>query len=244
MSSDGETFGLTPVVKVRTHQEVLHKLQEAIFDGTLKPGDRLPGERQLSETLGVSRASVREALRILEALDVLSARTGSGRQSGSIIEAAPDDALPNLLALYVALNHFSMRDVIEVRQVIERWAASRTAEHATEGDLAEAERLLDAMDNEGLTREEFRELDTQFHIAIVGGAGNPLLSYLMRSLRTALERRMLEAFEAESDWPTLAKQLRQEHREVYRALADRDPEKADRCVTEHLTGFYDRLEAS
>jgi DNA-binding FadR family transcriptional regulator len=106
---------------------VLSQIEQRIADGRLGPGDRLPGERELAERLGVSRAGVREALRVLEALGVLSSGVGSGPGAGSVVRsegAEGADALANLLRLQLALARFTLGELAEVRTRLDLWARS------------------------------------------------------------------------------------------------------------------------
>ena len=102
----------SPVRKVRTHEQVLERIQEKIFDGSLPVGGRLPSERELVDALGVGRGSVREALRVLEAMGVLDER--------SVISAAPAEPLRTLLRLHVALGGIAVSEVSEVAEWLER----------------------------------------------------------------------------------------------------------------------------
>src|SRR2546428_371248 len=89
----------TPVRKLRTHEEVVAQIEGYIIDGRLRPGDRLPGERQLAEDFSVSRASIREALRVLESMHVLRIRTGTGADAGAVVTDQAGSAMSSLLRL-------------------------------------------------------------------------------------------------------------------------------------------------
>ena len=98
------------VKRVRTHEHVLAQNSERILDGRLNVGDRLPSERDLVAAVGVSRSSVREALRVLEAMGIVEANAGSGSDSGSTVSGRATEALSNLLRLHMALSHFQLAD--------------------------------------------------------------------------------------------------------------------------------------
>ena len=112
----------------RTFEQVLLQVEEAIISGGLKPGDRLPPERDLAQTFDVSRASVREALRVLEMFGVIVARRGTGLDSGSIVAASAQNGLESALRLHVGLLRIPTRDMVEVRALLEQQAARRAAE--------------------------------------------------------------------------------------------------------------------
>ena len=107
-------------------------------------GGRLPAERSLAEQLGVSRTSVREAIRILEAMGVVRAGVGSGPDAGTVVISDPTAALGSALRLHVATQHLPVADIVETRVLLESWAAARAKPDAPE--LARGRELLDDMD--------------------------------------------------------------------------------------------------
>lgn len=111
----------------RAFEEVLARIEERIAADGLTVGDRLPGERQLAEQLGVGRSSVREALRVLETLGVVASQAGRGPDAGAVLTSRPGEALTDLLRLHLGLATLSMREVIDTRLMIEQWAAVRAA---------------------------------------------------------------------------------------------------------------------
>src|SRR5688572_15508990 len=98
-----QAAGFQPVPQRRAFEEIFFQIENAILEGRLGVGDRLPPERELAEIFQVSRPSVREALRVLETLGVLSSRRGTGADSGSIVSAGGDNGLGNLLRLHASL---------------------------------------------------------------------------------------------------------------------------------------------
>ena len=98
---------------------MLAAVDDQIVRGNLRSGDRLPGERALAELLGVSRPSVREALRVLERMGVVVAGVGSGNAAGSVIAGQPSEALSQLIRLHLTLANFSLDDVVRARSTLE-----------------------------------------------------------------------------------------------------------------------------
>lgn len=125
-----------PDARPRAFEEVLARIEERIAADGLTVGDRLPGERQLAEQLGVGRSSVREALRVLETLGVVASQAGRGPDAGAVLTSRPGSALTDLLRLHLGLATLSMREVIDTRLMIEQWAAVRAA--ATNAPAASA----------------------------------------------------------------------------------------------------------
>ncbi|WP_406040929.1 FadR family transcriptional regulator [Micromonospora sp. NBC_00898] len=231
-----------PLSRSRTYELVLDQIEEQIQAGRLTVGDRLPPERELAALLGVSRAAVREALRVLEAQGVLRRpQVGTGPESGNIIAGMPSTGLTRLLRVHVALSNFPLEDVVEARITMERGSARLAAAHATPEHLARMRELLDRMDDPSLPREEFNDLDTEFHVVMAEAAGNRLITDLTTALRNALGHDLLRAFGKLDDWDTTAAVLRRDHHAVYEAVVDGDGEKAAARVENHIRDFYRKM---
>jgi len=227
-----------PVRRVRTHEHVLAQIAERILDGRLRVGNRLPSERELVSALGVSRGSVREALRILEAMGIVEANVGSGRDAGSTVSGRASEALSNLLRLHMALSSFQLTDLVEVRIQLERAAAARAAEEASAADHAQLMAIIEAMGRQDLEHSHFHELDTEFHVTIARASGNALAADLMQALRSAVRAHMETAFERIEDWDGMVQRLSQEHRQIAAAIATGHGPRAADLVAEHITRFY------
>ena len=227
-----------PVAKVRTHEQVLAQIEEQVVQGRLRPGDRLPAERQLAEVLGVSRGAVREALRVLESMGVVVAGTGSGSSAGSIIVDQGTTGLSTLLRLHLALAAFSRKELVEVRAHLEVWAAQAAAKHATDADFETLRRIVTRMREPGLAYARFNELDTEFHVTIASVSGNSLLALLMRALRDAIKREMVTVFETLSGAAAVVEGLCMQHEEILAALKQRDGDEAAKLVRDHIAHFY------
>ena len=230
-----------PVRKMRTYEQVMAQIEGRILDGSIGPGDKLPSERDFAATLGVSRPSLREALRVLEALGIVEIRPGAGADGGSVFVATPGPGIGNLLKLQLALGHFTPLDVLQTRLALETWVVGEAARHAEDRDLQSLGSVLDLMDDPAVSAREFNALDTQFHFQIAESAGNQLTAHLMSSLRTAIQRRMIEKYETLADWRATAVTVRSEHRGILEALTRRDADLAVRRVREHIVTFYDTI---
>jgi len=222
----------------RAYDVVLDWLEDALRDGDLHAGDQLPGERELSARLGVSRAAVREALRVLEALGAVVQRTGSGPSAGTTLVAAPADALTRFLRLHVQLASIDLPDVIRARIALERESARLAAVHADAADLDELDSLVRAMGASDVAADAFNELDTAFHIAIARATASPLVSELTIALRAAMRPNLLAALAGEPDLGGVERRLHEEHAGIRDAIRARDPDRAAVLVDEHIAGFY------
>ena len=153
---------------MRTHQLVLAHVEAELAAGRLTLGGRLPGERVLAEQLGISRPSVREAIRALEVLGVVRTATGSGPEAGAVIVADPAAGLGVALRLHVATSGVAVGDVVQLRLLLETWAVREAAGKPDDTVLADAAVLLDRMDAEP-DPDRFLDLDGDFH----AGPGRP-----------------------------------------------------------------------
>ena len=223
---------------MKTYELVLQQVEADLAAGRLRLGERLPGERGLAERLGVSRASVREAIRVLEAMGVVRTSVGSGPDAGAVIVADPSSALSSALRLHLATSHLPISDIVQTRVLLESWAAREAARRSGAGDLATAERLLDDMDDPGLTPERFHLLDAEFHVTLTALAGNVLIAAVMAALRESIHGYVMAAVPQLADWETTARRLRSEHRAVVAAVRAGDGGVAATLVSAHIAGFY------
>jgi GntR family transcriptional regulator, transcriptional repressor for pyruvate dehydrogenase complex len=234
---------LEPIVKVRTYEEVVHRIQDEILSGRLRGGDRLPGERRLSEMLGVSRPTLREALRVLETLEILEPSVRSGPDGGPLVRAKPGEALYHLLRTQLALHHYSMRDLVETRYSLEVAAVAWASRRAQPEHIERLEGIVARMREPGLDRETYNELDTSFHASIAPATGNALIGQLMFSIRGAIKDEMLDTFERVADWDETRDRLTAEHAAILDAIKGGDVARAEQVVRTHLIDFEPRWRA-
>lgn len=220
---------------MRTHELVLQWIEKQLSDGDLALGGRLPGERAMAEQLQVSRTSVREAVRILEAMGVVRAGVGSGKDAGTVVIAEPGSALGSTLRLHVATRHLPVADIVETRVLLESWAAARAKVGAPA--LDEAAALLEQMDDSP-DIETFLALDARFHVALAQAAGNTVVSAMMASLRGAIENYAGKLTGNLPDWKATSDRLRAEHRAILAAVNADDGGRAADLVAAHIQGFY------
>ncbi|SEB05810.1 FadR/GntR family transcriptional regulator [Leifsonia sp. 21MFCrub1.1] len=222
----------------RAWEGVLAHIEAGLVEGDLHPGDHLPAERTLAAELGVARSSVREAIRVLEAMGLVRTQTGSGPTAGAVIVALPVGGMQALMRLQVAASGFPVADVVSTRLILETAVAAELAERAEAVDLESAEHLLDAMDDVSLAREEFLTLDAQFHLQLAEESGNVVVAAMMAGLRTSIESYVLAAASGLTDWDGMAARLRAEHRAVVAAIAAGDASTARHRIHDHISGYY------
>jgi len=232
---------LAPLERAKTYELVVRQIKAEIFAGRLRPGDRLPGERQLSELLQVSRPSVREAVRILQAMEIVRSRPGTGAGSGLVVSAQPSRALSDLLGIHVALSSYSVAEVMSVRMALEEQSVRRLAEQVERADLSRIEETLTRMSDSGVDRSTFHDLDTEFHVELARGSENALLADLMAALRESVRRPMDEAFADNERWPQRQRALVKEHVEIFQAVQAGQADLAATLMRQHIEGFYESL---
>ncbi|ART74279.1 GntR family transcriptional regulator (plasmid) [Mycobacterium dioxanotrophicus] len=241
MQDDSEfgVTGWTKVKRARVHELVIDQIEERIRHGGLQRGDRLPSERQLSQLLGVSRPSVREALHSLEALGVIAERVTSGPESAKVLATEPSDALTSMLRLHIGLSNFSEVEVVQTRLIVEEWAVREAASTATDTDIENLGSTLDAMEvKPEVDILRFNALDTVFHTGLAQASGNRLIAYLTGALRDTVERHRLAAMRALGPWPSVSASLQMEHRRILDAIIARDADAAAVALRDHLRHTY------
>ncbi|MFT4232216.1 MAG: FadR/GntR family transcriptional regulator [Leucobacter sp.] len=201
-------------------------LERLILEGELEPGERLPAERDLAEQLGVSRVSVREALRELENRGLIDRRPGRGTivLSPGEPSGAFDEAVAAMASLRPELHH-----IMELRAIVEPPIARITASRATPRDLAQLRELVEAMEVD-VTKERYAELDRAFHQAIAQYTHNPLLALINERIAQQI------APSRASRYQTRARRSASSvaHRRIYEAIAKRDCEAAEQEARAHV----------
>lgn len=223
-----------PLKRARAHELVMEAIEEQIMAGALRVGDPLPPERELAARLQVSRAGVREAVRVLEGDGVLRSRTGAGAEAGTFVDALPREALTRLLRLHVALTNFAVEDVIEARLLLEASSAVNAADRAGEAAVEVMRDALERMEVDGVSQEAFNDADTDFHLALAEAGGNELAASLTAAIRGALRTPILRAIRRSDDWPTVSAELRRQHRELFDAIRAGEGVRAGELAAEHI----------
>lgn len=220
----------------RAFEQILGALEAEISAGALEAGDRLPAERELAARYGVSRTSVREAIRVLEAMGIVSVRRGA--EHGVVLLQEPGNAFGPVLRLLVALRHVSLDDAIEFRVLVEAGAARRLAET---GEGAELGAILDEMEAPGIRQATFHALDATFHVGLVRSAGNALLDLVEEAVDGLLRKIVTDVALIAWDWDAVRPQLTAEHRAIHAAIVEGDGERAAALVTEHVRHWGHRV---
>jgi GntR family transcriptional repressor for pyruvate dehydrogenase complex len=221
-----KSLDLEPIDQKTLAELVAQRLVTQISSGALKPGDKLPPERELAEQLGVGRTTVREAFKLLTLGGLLTARRGDG----TYVRHEFTSLISRQIEWPVLLSVQEIDNIVEVREALEVKAARLAAVRATPEEIERIGVFREFLEIEGRDVERETDLDLQFHRAIADASHNKLLSRLMLSLQNvlcqyiAIANQMTERLET-----TIA-----EHQAIYEAIAAGDSAAAEQAMMEHL----------
>lgn len=229
-----------PIKTRKIYEEIVEQIKELITEGTLNPGDKILSERELSEKLKVSRASLREALSAMEIMGLVEVKPGEG----TYIRQTNLDSFIHPLALVLMMKRDTVYDLLEVRKILEVGIAGLAAQRATEDELKAMEEALEQMEQD-LGKNDLGEgADVKFHYALAEAAHNSLLMRLMNtisdSVRKSIHLNRLTLY----DTPGTSQKLLEEHRQVYAAIKAGKPDEASQLMYNHLAGVEEKLAAS
>lgn len=226
-----------PVERQRIAEEVARQLRSLILQGQYKAGDKLPPERKLSESLGVNRATLREALRNLEHMGLVRIRQGDGTRVLDFIQTAGLDLLGHMIPLSSDVRLGALRDILEFREVAGTQMARLAAGRATEEQIAALERVAarDAEDPEDVLRQ-----DLDFYFELSRATGNLVFPLLYNPMRATV-RRFIRFFASVNPEPEVT---RKHHRVLIDAIRRRDADEAARTAARHLGYACEHLPSS
>lgn len=217
-------------MSVTAAERVAKRILDQVKSGELRPGDRLPTERNLALTLQVSRPTVREAIRGLTILGVARTRQGGG----AYITNLDADALLEPLHFFLSLEESHIGDLYETRTLIESDVARRAATNISDEILDELTRVLAKQESTLEDPIRFRESDGEFHQLIWAAAGNVFLKRIGASLNViGLEFRRMA-----SETPGVLRQSFRDHQALLAALQNRDPNAAAEMAAKHQQNVY------
>jgi GntR family transcriptional repressor for pyruvate dehydrogenase complex len=211
---------------------VTRQIEKLILQGILRPGERLPAERDLAEKLGVSRPSLREAVAELQDKGLLSARAGAGIYVADVLGSAFSDALIRLFAEHDE----AVFDYIGFRRDLEGLAACRAARLASDTDLQVIQTVMDKMEaaHKKTNPADEARLDAEFHMAIIEASHNVIMLHMMRSMFQLLREGVFYNRQVMFKQRTTRGALLDQHRAINAAIQARDPVAARAAVNDHL----------
>ncbi len=224
-----------PFRKVKTERissSIIRQIESLILRGILRPGERLPSERDLAERMGVSRPSLREAIAELEARDLLVTRPGAGIYVAEVLGSAFSKPLIELFATHDE----ALFDYLSFRRDLEGLAAERAARLGSDTDLRLIDTIygkMEATSNRRDARTEAR-LDAEFHLSIIEASHNVIMLHMMRSMFEMLRSGVFYNRQVIFQQRNTRSSLLAQHRAINDALQARDHVAARRAVEEHL----------
>jgi DNA-binding FadR family transcriptional regulator len=221
----------------RVSSRIQREVMQLILDRKLRAGAPLPTETELMEDLGVSRNSVREALKALQALDIVDIRHGYGTYVGEASLTPLVDGLTFRTLARPDGDGAALAEILQVREVLEDGLVRRVAGTLTEDELASLAAVVDRMEAAGRAGESVAELDRDFHELLYSSLGNELIPQLLGAFWTVFLR--VAGARGWTDDPTPELTIRR-HRDIVAALRAHDVEAAGRAMSDHFRGIEAR----
>jgi GntR family transcriptional repressor for pyruvate dehydrogenase complex len=216
----------------RIYQQIVDQISRMIRDGSLKPGDRLPPERQLAEEFGVSRPAVREALTALGMMGLVEVRPGEGTFVRNVTEEG--FAVPMALVLSMEGAEALEMEVLEIRAALEGESAYLAAKRREPEDLVAIENAVRKNEQDPNNAELGAEADWEFHRAIAAASGNALLLKTLRTLSDNMQESMRTYRERLLRFPSMGHTLLDEHRAILEAIREQNPPLARDRMRAHI----------
>ncbi len=220
-----------PIKPKKVSTQIADQIRASILAGEFAPGDRLPPERELAESFGVSRPSVREALNLLAAAGLVSSYQGGGTVVLSLVEPSAGNPLTEL----IRSQQERALDVVEVRKGLESWTAFYAAQRALPGDTRRLEEIIAGMERNLEQMLPCEDLDANFHIVIAQATHNVVWLHLMQTIFDAMKEFQQSVWRAVYLTAEDQQLLFAHHRSILEAILRRDPEAARQAMLEHLT---------
>ncbi|MFO7459835.1 MAG: FadR/GntR family transcriptional regulator [Desulfatiglandales bacterium] len=229
------------VKQSRVFQDVVDQIQEAILQGKIMPGSRLPAERELTDIFKASRGTLREALRVLEQKGLISIKTGV--KGGAVVNQPTTHPVSESLDLLIRYQRVSLRDLAEFREGVEGMVAAMAAKRGTQEDLRKLKGLLKEAGiclKQGTAGwEAFIRIDNQIHMSLAKMAGNPVYESVLRTVYDNIHR-YFDRFLPREEGVILENY--KDLREIVKAVEEGRAEKASLLVQDHVSRFNRRME--
>lgn len=223
----------TKITRQKMYEIIADQIKNQIMNGALKPGERLPTSKELSERYQVGRSTVREALSALEVMGFIETRQGEG--STVKIFKPEDVGMPDFQSFLVSKE--TIFELMEARRSLEVSNAGLAAEKRTEEDLKKLQENLNRMELSIINEEDTEKWDMDFHILLGQATHNSIMVRLLETISDPMNKAMKEIRRITFDSPVLSKKVLDEHRRIFQAIANQDSKLAQQMMTEHLAHF-------
>lgn len=214
----------------KVSQNITDQIRNAIYEGRLKPGDKLPSERELIENFKVSKATLREALRSLEVLGFLEIRKGVS--GGAFVTEVDMTKARDSVTNFLLFKNLSLKDLSEVRLLLEPYIAEKATLAITKEDLSRLEKLI--KDSEHAIKNdigfESRKDEIEFHRIIASITGNPILMFIL----DFVENLLIDTKAILKPGKEFSNKVLRAHKRIYNALLERNVEKVHEEMVKHI----------
>lgn len=232
------SFSVSKIHVPKAADVLASQLRKSILDGTWSEGQMLPSERVISETSGLSRSSVRDALKILELEGLLTTRTG--RHGGSIVCTPSRDTIVRSVNLFISSTGSALRTLLEARHAIEPSAARLAAIHRTDQDIARIRAAHHALEADIDDLSKYIQHNMDWHMAVIRASHNDLLIAFMESISSPVH----SATDLDNLSPLpIRKTVAVAHAKVMDAIVSGDPDAAERRMRRHVDAYAERVES-
>jgi len=215
-----------PIKQTRVSDEIVNQVKNLISEGTLKPGDQLPPERELIKEFGVSRPTLREALKSLAAMGFLEVK----QAKRTFVKSMISERMQDPLSLLIRTDTQKIFDLIEVRKAMEAWSAFHAARRATEEDIKQLKSIIKEMKEAFEKGRNWEKEDADFHLAIAQATHNTIQTHIMSTIYDLLKESVARVFTDRAK----VRKLLQQHYRIFTAIKNHSAEKARDRTLEHL----------
>jgi len=219
-----------PIKSIKVYEQVIDQIKEMIYTGQLKRGDKLPSERELRSQLHVSRASIREAFRVLEMIGLIESRPGEG----TFIKDNQDSIGLEPLSLILMLEDNLSLELLELRRLLEIESVQLAAERATDEELEEINNYNNILAGSAGHEEHSIKADSMFHFTIAKASKNKVLYDVMMAISEAMDFHIKYTRTKLVSEKTTMMKFVEHHHNIYSALKERNKEKAVEEMRNHL----------
>lgn len=231
------TIVFKPIRPKKISEEIVEQIKALIAKGDLKPGERIPSERDMATLLGVSRPSVREAIMVLEAMGLIESRQGGGTYVRSLTENALADPLSSMVEKDPQL----LQALVEVRKGIESWSAFLAASRATGEEIEQLGELFREMERQAASGGWDPNIDSRFHYVITNATHNTLQLHVLNTIHGLFEATIHVTLSEFYRRQGYLQPLLEQHRAIYEAIAAHDPHLARQKMMDHLEFVEEKM---
>lgn len=229
----------TPIKNKTTSEKVIEQIKEMISNGSLKKGEKLISERQMAESLQISRTSVREAIKELEIMGLIESKQGEG----NYIKNNFEDILFEPFSTMFLLKESNPQEILELRNIIEKGTVVLAAERITTKELQEIKELLNTVKGSDC-EDDLVKLDVLFHYKIAQASKNFLLQSILNAVSSLIESSIKDIRKNILVEENHKEIIKQQHNSIYEALKNNDSKIAEKAMANHLNFVNSEMKKS